>query len=60
MDVAATSNPEDVVDLARDLLAYKLYYAAASAMALYDYLLTWSDEIDYAWREKKGPGESQD
>ncbi|KAF9255092.1 hypothetical protein L218DRAFT_1082020 [Marasmius fiardii PR-910] len=39
---------------ANDLFAYKLYFTAASGLCMYDYLLTFQDEVDYMWSEKKG------
>lgn len=45
---------EDLVVVGRDIQAFKLYYTGCSTILLYEYLLTWADELEYAWKGKKG------
>ncbi|KAF5336800.1 hypothetical protein D9758_015854 [Tetrapyrgos nigripes] len=46
---------EDVVQLAVDLQAFKLYYTGCSALLFYDYLLTFGAEKEYVWNGKRSP-----
>ncbi|KAK0439326.1 hypothetical protein EV421DRAFT_852853 [Armillaria borealis] len=46
---------EDVILLAKDLQAFKLYYVASCTVIFFDYFLTISDEVEYAWKGRKGP-----
>lgn len=54
MDGYLQVSMEDVELLGRDFFAYKLYFAGAASLLFYDYLLTLADEVEYAWKEKKG------
>ncbi|KAI3621483.1 hypothetical protein WG66_009420 [Moniliophthora roreri] len=51
MDGYLQVSMEDVELLGRDL---QLYFAGAASLLFYDYLLTLADEVEYAWKEKKG------
>ncbi|KAG7446733.1 uncharacterized protein BT62DRAFT_84027 [Guyanagaster necrorhizus] len=46
---------EDAISLAKDLQAFKWYYVASCTIIFFDYFLTLSDEIEFAWKERKGP-----
>ncbi|KAK0183987.1 hypothetical protein F5146DRAFT_501103 [Armillaria mellea] len=46
---------EDVTLLAKDLQAFKWYYVASCTVIFFDYFLTLSDEVEYAWKGRKGP-----
>lgn len=46
---------EDVILLAKDLQAFKWYYVASCTVIFFDYFLTLSDEVEYAWKGRKGP-----
>ncbi|KAK0203947.1 hypothetical protein DFS33DRAFT_846786 [Desarmillaria ectypa] len=45
---------EDVILLAKDLQAFKWYYVASCTVIFFDYFLTVSDEVEYAWKGRKG------
>ncbi|KAH7874997.1 uncharacterized protein C8R40DRAFT_1069887 [Lentinula edodes] len=42
-----------IMILGQDLFAMKLYWVAISALWLYEYCLTFHDEIEYAWKGDK-------
>lgn len=43
----------DVVTIGKDLQAFKWYYTCCCTIIFYEYFLTWTDEIEYAWKGKK-------
>ncbi|KAF9654076.1 hypothetical protein BDM02DRAFT_3182482 [Thelephora ganbajun] len=47
------TSTEDLIAGLQDGLALDYYAVALTALYLYDYLLTFSDEVRYAWRGKK-------
>ncbi|KAF8991759.1 hypothetical protein BDQ17DRAFT_1332706 [Cyathus striatus] len=45
---------EETITLGRDLLAAKWYYVGVCTLLAYDYLLTFSREVEEIWEKKKG------
>ncbi|THU97938.1 hypothetical protein K435DRAFT_48840 [Dendrothele bispora CBS 962.96] len=45
---------EDVVQLAKDLQAFKWYYSGCSAVLFYDYVLTFAAEVKHVWKGRRG------
>ncbi|KAJ6571646.1 hypothetical protein B0H19DRAFT_1130581 [Mycena capillaripes] len=45
-------NPE-VIRLAEDLLAFKMYFAGCFALLFFDFFLTLADEVECIWKGKK-------
>ncbi|KAJ7059807.1 hypothetical protein C8F01DRAFT_1295930 [Mycena amicta] len=43
----------EVIQLAKDLLALKLYFAGCFALLFFDYFLTLADEVELIWKSKK-------
>ncbi|KAJ7151221.1 hypothetical protein C8R46DRAFT_1304998, partial [Mycena filopes] len=43
----------EVISLAEDLLAFKMYFAGVFALLFYDFFLTLADEVECIWKGKK-------
>ncbi|KAJ7727765.1 hypothetical protein B0H16DRAFT_1590148 [Mycena metata] len=43
----------EVISLAEDLLAFKMYFAACFALLFFDFFLTLADEVECIWKGKK-------
>lgn len=48
--------PGKIMQLATDLQSVKWYYTAMASLLAYDYVLTFSTEMRYVWREKRTIG----
>ncbi|KAJ7844169.1 hypothetical protein B0H13DRAFT_2096947 [Mycena leptocephala] len=43
----------DVISLAEDLLAFRMYFVGCFAILFFDFFLTLADEVEYIWKGKK-------
>ncbi|KAJ7274906.1 hypothetical protein C8J57DRAFT_1313057 [Mycena rebaudengoi] len=45
----------EIVQLAEDLFAHKLYFVGCFALLFFDYFLTLAEEVKHVWKGKKSP-----
>ena len=50
------SDFQDIATLLQDLRIFQFLEAASLTILLYDYVLSFSDELRYIWRAKWNPG----
>ncbi|KAJ7637242.1 hypothetical protein DFH06DRAFT_1219192 [Mycena polygramma] len=53
MESPSRPPPPEVIRLAEDLLAFKMYFAGCFALLFFDFFLTLVDEVECVWKGKK-------